>query len=571
MDLTSQNYKTILPKELLKKAGKNNVRECDETEKGHFVAYVDEGDKSFDVSITILPNHDIAAHSCDCKNNNRICVHKAALLMHVVEQKSSKSSSRFKTKAGKFQPVLEAADVHQLKEWLRGILEKNKDFELSFLNYFSANNHEYTPEEVKKRTLEAVKAVAGTKKELDSTQWKKVIELWKEIHKPVLENYLAEPTNEKAFLNFHAVFDSCTEFQSRIAGSMVRIQNYLNTLLQKTTESLHIIQDDDAWSTATGYYVDHITGSDNDGEKLIRIPYLLHLKNLIDIGSEERRNKLIDRLAKQYSNEVEDYNVNSNQYTKIVFYLLKQYGLFNKYYKKFKPIYYDNEFNQKLIQQLIANGHYDLGEKYCQQQIKNNAKREYDITYLELLKEIYTIQKDEANLSRILSELLPYTFDFDDFMYIFNRMPVEEERKKWRNKIFTKARDAARNHHPAAIQFRFKLLDYERKYSKMIECIDQSTPISIILTYFDPMVRIDQSGFLEKILKKGNRSGWSLEIEDIENDEKLFPELLSKLLTHYGEQVIILAVKQIEKNRFYYGGNHFVAFIKETLQVKPER
>jgi hypothetical protein len=56
MELSLENHKTVLPKELLKKAEKNKVRECDETARGHFIAYVDEGSESFDVSLNILPN-----------------------------------------------------------------------------------------------------------------------------------------------------------------------------------------------------------------------------------------------------------------------------------------------------------------------------------------------------------------------------------------------------------------------------------------------------------------------------------------------------------------------------------
>jgi hypothetical protein len=73
MELSLKNYKTVLSKDLLKKAEKNTVRECDETEKGHFIAYVDEGHDSFDVSLTVINNDAISAHSCDCKNGSKFC------------------------------------------------------------------------------------------------------------------------------------------------------------------------------------------------------------------------------------------------------------------------------------------------------------------------------------------------------------------------------------------------------------------------------------------------------------------------------------------------------------------
>jgi hypothetical protein len=49
MTLTLKNHLATLPADLLQQAKKNTVCECDETEKGHFVAYADDGSDNFDV------------------------------------------------------------------------------------------------------------------------------------------------------------------------------------------------------------------------------------------------------------------------------------------------------------------------------------------------------------------------------------------------------------------------------------------------------------------------------------------------------------------------------------------
>jgi hypothetical protein len=49
MVLIFKNYAITLPQDLLQQADKNTVRKCDETEKGHFVAYADNGNDSIDV------------------------------------------------------------------------------------------------------------------------------------------------------------------------------------------------------------------------------------------------------------------------------------------------------------------------------------------------------------------------------------------------------------------------------------------------------------------------------------------------------------------------------------------
>ncbi len=73
MALTLKNYATTLSQDLLLQAKKNKVRECDETEKGHFVAYVDDAKESFDVSLTVRAGSEITKHTCECNNTSSIC------------------------------------------------------------------------------------------------------------------------------------------------------------------------------------------------------------------------------------------------------------------------------------------------------------------------------------------------------------------------------------------------------------------------------------------------------------------------------------------------------------------
>src|SRR5271156_4676146 len=100
MVLTLKNYAAALPADLLLQAKKNKVRECDETEKGHFVAYVDDGNESFDVSLTIKAGNEITHHTCEC-NSGVFCRHKAALIAHIANGKKVKEIVTVKKKDSK--------------------------------------------------------------------------------------------------------------------------------------------------------------------------------------------------------------------------------------------------------------------------------------------------------------------------------------------------------------------------------------------------------------------------------------------------------------------------------------
>jgi uncharacterized Zn finger protein len=59
-------------------------RELEEVEsKGNYVAYVDEGDDSYDINIQ-LDKDVIVAHSCDCERRDSYCIHQLAILMQLL-------------------------------------------------------------------------------------------------------------------------------------------------------------------------------------------------------------------------------------------------------------------------------------------------------------------------------------------------------------------------------------------------------------------------------------------------------------------------------------------------------
>ena len=120
MELTLKNFATTLSKDLILLAQKNKVRECDETGKGHFVAYVDEGSESFDVSLEIAAGGKISAHACDCGAKISFCRHKLALLMQIAEGKKEKVTIKARKKESKTEALLANATSEQLKAWVQG-------------------------------------------------------------------------------------------------------------------------------------------------------------------------------------------------------------------------------------------------------------------------------------------------------------------------------------------------------------------------------------------------------------------------------------------------------------------
>jgi hypothetical protein len=562
MALTLKNYATALLPDLLLQAKKNKVRECDEIEKGRFVAYVDDGSESFDVSLTVQAGNEITQHTCDCNSTSSFCKHKAALIIHIATGKKIKDVIKVRKKENKTDALLENIDAEQLKEWVKGLIIKNKDIEFSFVHYFSVKE-QFTPAEVTKIVNDAVKAVVGNKKTIDMTQLKKIVELWSEMLAPIAAHYHANITNEQSFLNFHIMLETCVAFQFKVDSGSNRISKFIEETLQKSVEPISNLHVEEAWDKAVSYFINYVP----DGVNRVRMHYLLHLKNIFSISGEDRKIKIIDWLAKQFEKSHPDTLMNGTPYCKFIFEITVENNLFPKYSRLFKPIVFDNEYNQKLITMLIDNNNLDQAKKYCAEQIKNNFREEYNILYLKFLKEILLIQKDEEELANVLTKLFPFTFDFDDYLFISKRLP-EDERKKWRTKMLTRSRSVSYPYKKDATEFCFKLADSEKSYRKMIDYIDSYTPYSIILQYFENMALTDKNRLLEVMLRRTDSYGWSLNHENEEKDEVYFPELFKLFEKHYLADYLKMVIANAEKDRWHFRLNNLMVYIKKQLSVQ---
>jgi len=561
MALTLKNYAATVSPDLLLQAKKNKVRECDETEKGHFVAYVDDGNESFDVSVTIGADGEIIKHTCECNNSLGFCRHKAALIVHIANGKKTKEGVKIKKKESKAEAMLEDIDANRLKEWVRGLIGKNKDIELSFIHYFSVKN-QLTPAEVTKIVNDAVKAVISNKKTIDLTQLKKLVDLWSEMLAPVLEHYRANVTDERSFLNFHEMLETCIVFQAKIESGSNKIPKFIEETLQKSVEPIGDLQVQEACDKAVSFFINQVP----EGVNRVRMHYLVHLKNIISISSEERKIKIIDWLAKQFEKSKPDTLIEGDRYSKFIFEIIVEHDQFPKYSSLFKPVTFDNEYNQKLIRLLIDNFNLDLAKKYCGEQIRSNYREEYNIPYLNFLKEILLIQKDEDGLAKVLTALFPYTFNFDDYLFISKGLP-EEERKKWRTKMLTRSRSVSSPYKKAGIAFFFKLADTEKSYRKMIDYIDSDTPYSIIIQYFDSMALTDKVSLLNTMLRRTDDYGWSLSSEKKEKDAVYFPELFKLFDKHYGADYLKMVIGNAEQKDRYFRPNNFIVYMKQQLSI----
>lgn len=561
-EISLKNYNTVFSSAAMKAAEKFIVRECDEMDKGQFVAYVDKGNDTFDVSLTIQSNK-VKSHDCDCPNREMFCEHKIALLVHIAENKKIvQPKIKTRKKATELDLLFDTIDTDQLIAWTKNLLSQNKDLALSFIHHFKTPDQNITPKESEELTIKAWKAVANNKKKVDLTQLKKIIALWETSHAPILKQYLANVADKESFLCIETVINTCLIYDSSLDINTNKIIKYVESLLGKSVETITSLQNDEVWESSVNIFVEKIPVQIAQN----RFYFLNHLLALIEVSTPEKRKIILEKLILQYKKYKSQTRYVNQPFVHLVFEEMLKHKMFDQYYEHFEPYPYDNDYNIKLIEQLLQMEKFTIAERYCKKLIENNYKDTYNVPYWLLLKKLYTQTNNAKGKLEIAKELLPYTFDFEDYQLVYNSFTDTEAQKKWRSKILSKAKNEY-YHKSRAMNLYFNILDMDKKYLMMIDNLRYASK-KIILQYLDKMVAADKKKFLFTLLESYDTHYRYFESEEndgtvTENPDDLMYE---KIISHYDDQSLKPAIQKLVNNRWYMPGK-FVNLLKHKLKI----
>ena len=558
--ITLGNYSSLFSTDLQKKAKATKVRECDEVDKNCFVAYVDDGTETFDVTIKIGKGKVVEKHDCDCGGTIPFCKHKIALLQHI--EADPKPEKKVK-KVAKLSPtalLLESADTEKLKLWVLELIKKNKDIELSFVHHFSEEKKKYTPEEIWAISLEAVKAVIGRRKNIESGEVKKIVDVWTTIHSPIIDDYLADVSDKSAFVNFNAIIDIVLSQQMGYAVSSNKFMKYIESLLLKIIEPINKVVYEPSWEMAVGHFNKKIFSGDREIKKL----YLTFLTSLLTISSDERKAKLSFAMLEQFKIYVSGEKYQLVDYNLTMLSIAESNDLFSQYHTFFKPLYFQNDYNIKLINILIEHDYYELAEQFCKEQINNNSNNKFDYSYFILLKKIYTSTMDDKKLAYVYSVMFNLTYDFNEYNFILEHIQGEENKKKWMKSVRHNALMDAKSNNKKAMNFYFELLNSEKEFKKMLDTLTNFRSYELILKFFEPMYQANKKSFLEAIIMKSYSYSFSGGKYKGEKEETL-EELLQKVIKFYSLEYITTLFEYSNKTNLYGYENPFLTYSLDRL------
>ncbi len=554
--------KDLTIKELLQKTNpkinaaikKLVVRELDEEGKGNYVAFVDDGDDTCDVNIK-LHGDKIEGVSCDC-DKPMPCLHVFAVAKAVGAPAEKKKTVKRTAKESPIVQLLRSVDESALREWIKTLLEKNKDLQVSFTHHFSPKKN-FTSEELDMHTRQAVKSIVKNKKNIDPTILKKIFELWNDIHKPVIELYQSNAGSAAYFELIKVIVNNSLYYKDYFHITTVKFDKYIDDVLRVCSNAINGLENDATWKKA----IDLVAESLVYDNKVFRPHYASQLYSIIEISDQEKQDYIFgkfEEFAIKYQAE-RNYMWYFN-FTQNLFDVTVKQGVFEKYNSLFYVAYGQNEYNLNLIRELMKLGMFAQAEKFCNECAKGNYNESYSVPYWLLLKEIYIATGKKKALAEVGYSLLPFTYDFEDYLRVIENIANDEERKKFRTKIFSSARKSGSYSSNKAIEFCFRLLDYEKKYLKMIELIQSFSNYKMLLQYFEPMFAADKLRLLKALVEKNDHSYYYSEdsMRARGKDEEAVKILLDLMIQKYDQNILNAAFRAKINDRWSYSKNKLV-------------
>lgn len=554
-----------IPASMLKKASLLKVRECDEESKGRFVAYIDEGESSFDVALELQPDGTASIMQCECNADGKICRHVAALLLHLSNDKKPTPQKKVKkAKQQAFELLLQDIDPTTLRQWLHEILSKNKDIQLSFTRHFTSANRIFNPKDAASLAQEGRKAILKNRRKAHVSEIKKLTELWDSLFAPLLEQSLKEISSYQGFELLDSLIGAVIEQQYNFQHTGTQILKYLQKNLNKAADSIRSLATEDAFQRTILSFSEQIAIDFHEKGNL----YMLFLLELAETCDMARRRTIATHLVDVYEKiPYVEVNLPVETSSSLLSFAIAT-GVFKEKSTAFETIYHENQYNIQLIRAVIEIGEYDKAEKMCNEQIRRNIHATFDFPYQQCLRDIYHITGRTDAYRKIATKLLLDQFTIKDYHILMNMTGDEKERKAFSKKAFESALHQAFRNNADAVDFCYRMISKDGSYGNMTELLFQIPECyPQIVEFFDLMM--DEEGsyiFLNALLIRNDGKQKGFIPTDPIADAEVMNTLYWKVVDRYGLKTLKKVLTSAEQKKHIFGLNRFANYVQFQLK-----
>lgn len=517
----------------LTQAKKLVFRELEEVEsKGNYVAYVDEGNDSYDVNIQ-LDKDVIVDHSCDCGRRDSYCIHQIAILLMLSSGKESSSATKKNTKSANGKKVKESEQLllmleqEVLASWLLELFKSNKDIELQFLLKFGKNKHEYQETDVAKILKDAVASVVGKRKKIEASEVKKIVQIWEKALEPFWEYLALNIGNEKIIDLFSAVYNTVLDLEYSVFYTGTRFRKFIETGNSKIAGIIAHVDSDIQWVALTNSYWDKMWSEQNSQGGMLEL-----FIQIYQSSTTERKRLLADKIEDLITSLLEGRYHMSVAVDDFFLDVLLEHNMFEDNADYFVPRQLEAKYNLKLIE-AIRDHDPNKAIDYCNRVIAGNVNPTYNDFFLEILEDIYTDSGNFSKLASIKMEKFSSAPNIADYVFIMDHSNDEELNKKFRTKTLSMLRNNMG--YAGYDELYFRILEYEKNYKKMLEVIDYRVSPAVLLKFWKYLYALDKLRFL-RALAAHVQIGYLTDPSELE-------QLILKIMENYESDVIKLFFK----------------------------
>ncbi|WP_158963077.1 SWIM zinc finger family protein [Myroides fluvii] len=267
------------------------VRELDEEDAGHFVAFVDEGEETYDVQIH-LDDQQIKQLTCDCGTTSGLCIHQGAVLLQIT-QKGLKvaptqlvKKSRAKAKQTVSTVLVQEQSKEVLAQWLVEVFKKNKTLEQQFIVTFSQEKVDYTVEYVEEIMQQTFKAVAGRRKTLEGVKIKKILDTLAIAFEPVNDFITVNIDKPIAYELFSKIMLDIQAFDRRISHHSKKFTDFYQSYSTWFALTLNNTQNQSVWQEQVKQLM-HRVFIENSNTRTVDTVLLKHIYDHVNLEQQK--------------------------------------------------------------------------------------------------------------------------------------------------------------------------------------------------------------------------------------------------------------------------------------------
>ena len=519
--LKSKNKSQLKGAEKLVKS----IREFEEVNKGRFIAFVDDGPDSFDISIELDSEGNISNMKCDCKSTSTTCDHILACLIYAdrtgQNDKSIKPSPKKATKKivrkkklPKHIEMIQSVETSKILDWLATVIKDDKQLTLRFKKELIENDAVIDINSLTVDFAAMLKSIKGRRQRATVKECSEGIKIMKPIYFKLLDDQLAgklhKPTS-KELLNL--VYAQVKELQWITATKSQRLVTLKNQLSEKYYHLIHMTK---AAETEEAYALFSIFYTDSSFPLLVQTTGLFYFEHISK-----------DRLLSSLKIHIEGFKrFNYDYHSKI----LVDFGVLFEKHEVLIPllehlpfIMYANDYNLFIMAYMINQKMYDKVIQSCEL-IFTKYQPQYAKLYYGIYHDTLSISGQHGKLKTVLQDMFLSNSTPEMYKRLMEMMNSEEKEVYFLKLLKTRsfnANDGLLIYRLEALMFfgQFKkVLDYFRKYSIMDLFERYVDVLRAQMPYETAAALFSQEESFYKLTPKLEKSVWEI-VEQLSNKE----------------------------------------------------